>query len=368
VHIYVGGTFNGVTYASYDDAYNASDVLTTQTFYDANGNVVGSETYNGNVDTATVGGQVLDVVTTNPDGSYDVHFYTGGTYYGVTYASYDDAYNASKVLTTQTFYDANGNVVGQTVYTGNGSNTVTVGGVLLEQTTVNGDGSYVVQIFVGGTFNGVPYASYSNSYTAANVLTSQTFYDGSGNVVGMYTVASDGADGGTGSDATAQTDTAVYLTLDDPAVAAPQFRFSTAGSEGHQDTAAAARADAAPAAAVAGNALILGADYVAAPDATDNAVSDASPRTVQKTTIGPEPTRDTLVRALLLGGIAVPASALANGAPVRERTRNRRAASLATFDLLADRFESDEAAGLPDFDLPSAMHSSEAVVDWEVLN
>jgi hypothetical protein len=55
----------------------------------------------------------------------------------------------------------------------------------------------------------------------------------------------------------------------------------------------------------------------------------------------------------------------ANSAP--KQSGNRRRSSLSTFDILADCFESADLEAEP-FDLPSAMHSADDVVDWEVLS
>ena len=46
--------------------------------------------------------------TVNADGSYDIHYYTGGTFQGTAYASYDNAYTGG-VRGLETFYDGDGN-------------------------------------------------------------------------------------------------------------------------------------------------------------------------------------------------------------------------------------------------------------------
>ena len=193
VRFYTGGTFNGVAYASVDRTYTAAHVLTGATYYDASGNVKATETFAANGgNTITLGGVLYEQTTVNTDGSYDVRFYTGGTFNGVAYASVDRTYTAAHVLTGATYYDASGNVKATEAFAANGGNTITLGGVLYEQTTVNPDGSYDVRFYTGGTFNGVAYASVDRTYTAANVLTGAIYYDASGNVKATETFAANG--------------------------------------------------------------------------------------------------------------------------------------------------------------------------------
>ena len=188
VRYYTAGTFNGVAYASYDRAYTAANVLTVATYYNGSGNVVAMETFTSNGGfTITLGGTLFEQKTVNADSSYDVRYYTAGTFNGVAYASYDRAYTAANVLAI--YYNGSGNVVAMETFTSNGGFTITLGGTLFEQKTVNADGSYDVRYYTAGTLNGVAYASDDRAYTAANVLTAVTYYDGSGKVVASQIVA-----------------------------------------------------------------------------------------------------------------------------------------------------------------------------------
>ena len=193
VRYYTAGTFSGVAYASVDRAYTAANVQTVTTYYDGSGNVVATETFTANGGfTITVGGTLFEQKTVNADSSYDVRYYTAGTFSGVAYASVDRAYTAANVQTVTTYYDGSGNVVATETFTANGGFTITVGGTLFEQKTVNADGSYDVRYYVAGTFSGVAYASVDRAYTAANVQTVTTYYDGSGNVVATETFTANG--------------------------------------------------------------------------------------------------------------------------------------------------------------------------------
>ena len=104
--------------------------------------------------------RLFEQKTVNADSSYDVRYYTAGTFNGVAYASYDRAYTAANVLTVATYYNGSGNVVATETFTSNGGFTITLGGTLFEQKTVNADSSYDVRYYTAGTFNGVAYASY----------------------------------------------------------------------------------------------------------------------------------------------------------------------------------------------------------------
>ena len=185
---YGAGTLNGVAYASVDRADTAANVQTVATYYDGSGNVVATQTFTANGGfTITVGGTLSEQKTVHADGSYDARYYGAGTLNGVAYASVDRADTAANVQTVATYYDGSGNVVATQTFTANGGFTITVGGALFEQKTVNADGSYDARYYGAGTLNGVAYASVDRADTAANVQTVATYYDGSGNVVAMKT-------------------------------------------------------------------------------------------------------------------------------------------------------------------------------------
>ena len=347
VRFYTGGTFKGVAYASVDRTYTAAHVLTGAIYYDASGNVKATETFVANGgNTITLGGVLYEQTTVNTDGSYDVRFYTGGTFKGVAYASVDRTYTAANVLTGAIYYDASGNVKATEAFAANGGNTIMLGGVLYEQTTVNTDGSYDVRFYTGGTFKGVAYASVDRTYTAANVLTGAIYYDGSGKVVATQTFAANGA----ALDAADPSDV-IVVAFDDNLTEGTNAEVQFVDDVANDDS-----ADPSGRILSSTGALMLGVDTASAP------------RNIEiNTMIGPVPTRDTLAQALLVGGIVLPAAVVtANGKSASKQSNARRRSSLSTFDLLADRFESVDPEPMP-FDLPSAMHSGDDAVDWEVL-
>ena len=63
-------------------------------------------------------------------------------------------------MLTVAILHGSGNVVATETFTSNGGFTITLGGTLFEQKTVNADSSYDVRYYTAGTFNGVAYASY----------------------------------------------------------------------------------------------------------------------------------------------------------------------------------------------------------------
>ncbi len=196
IHYYQkGGTFQGVTYAGYDNAYTKAGAVTQQTYYDASGNVLAYETFAANGGYAiVVGGQPLITKTVNADGTYDIHYYQkGGTFQGVTYAGYDNAYTGAGAITKQTYYDASSNVLAYETFAANGGYAIVVGGQPLITKTVNADGTYDIHYYQkGGTFQGVTYAGYDNAYTGAGAITKQTYYDASNNVLAYETFAANG--------------------------------------------------------------------------------------------------------------------------------------------------------------------------------
>ena len=125
-----------------------------------------------------------DIVTDhNADGSWNFHYYTPGTFQGVSYASSDSAYTSSGFRNLATYYGAGGNVLASESFATNGSYSITVGGVLTQQKNVNADGSYDI-VFTGIT--GQAYTSYQNDYNSTGVLVAQAVNDTNG--AGVTTV------------------------------------------------------------------------------------------------------------------------------------------------------------------------------------
>jgi len=143
-------------------------------------------------------GVLYSTETDQADGSYDIRIYVAGTFNGVAYTSHDNAYTAAKFRYLATYYDAGGNVVASESFLANGGYTITIGGVVRQQKTVNADGSYQIAYtgVTGAAFtaytvqygsNGKPVsASYSNGMSA-----SWTF-----NADGSYQIAYTAATGG----------------------------------------------------------------------------------------------------------------------------------------------------------------------------
>jgi hypothetical protein len=152
--------------------------------YGAAGNVMASESFTTNRGySITVGGVLTQQKTVNANGSYDIHYYLTGTFEGVSYASYDNAYTSSGFRDLVTFYGAGGNVLATESFTTNGGYSITVGGVLTQQKAVNADGSYDI-VYSGIT--GQAYTSYQNDYNSAGVLVAQAVNDTNG--AGVTTV------------------------------------------------------------------------------------------------------------------------------------------------------------------------------------
>ena len=140
------------------------------------------------------GGTVAQSVAVNVTGAAGtvVHSTTSGSVAGTAYANVDNAYTAAGFLYLKTFYGASGNVLGTGSYLANGSNAVTLGGVMVQAKTVASDGSYVVYYTNSGNILGVPYASTNNSHAASGFQTLQVFYDTSGHVVGTRSYVANG--------------------------------------------------------------------------------------------------------------------------------------------------------------------------------
>ena len=160
---YTRGTFNGTQYASCDIAYNAAKQHVSETLYDSGGTIVASEIWsydtNGSLtelkvkgisgqkytatdtlytngkaasETWTNGSALYQAETWNPGGSVsDVRTYVAGTFQGVAYASYDNAYTGGSpnFRNLETFYDGSGNpLIAESFPSHGGAVTVTVFG------------------------------------------------------------------------------------------------------------------------------------------------------------------------------------------------------------------------------------------------
>jgi hypothetical protein len=180
-HYYTATAFHGVSYASYDDVYNSSNVRTSRTFYDTSGTAQATQTYLGGGSYAdAVGGIGVVTEVVNLDGTYDFHYYVPVNFHGVEYASYDDQYSSSNIRTGRTFYDSLGTAQATQTYLGGGSYSDVVGGAPVVTKIINTDGSYDYHYFAPVSFHGVAYASYDDQYNSANVRTGRTFYDSAG--------------------------------------------------------------------------------------------------------------------------------------------------------------------------------------------
>ncbi|WP_420382129.1 RHS repeat-associated core domain-containing protein [Novosphingobium sp.] len=186
VQTFTAGTFAGTAYASHTNSYTAADFVALQTFYDASGNVVATQilTPDGG-HTIKVNGVVVEVKTIHTDGTgnYDVLYNGSGSIQGLVYTSQDTVFTAAKVPISRTFAASGKPVLVQTYGAG---------------------GAFTVQTFTAGTFAGTAYASHTNSYTAADFVELQTFYDASGNVVGTQSRTPDGGYTNTVNDKTVQ--------------------------------------------------------------------------------------------------------------------------------------------------------------------
>src|ERR1700722_9884017 len=76
-----------------------------------------------------------------------------------------------------TYYGDRGNVLASESFATNGSYSITVGGVLTQQKTVNADGSYDVVI---SDITGQPYTSYQSDYNSKGVLIARAANETSG--------------------------------------------------------------------------------------------------------------------------------------------------------------------------------------------
>jgi len=178
---YLSGTFQGLSYASYDAHYGTAGFRDKQSYYDASGNLLGFQTYTqGGGYSVTVGSTLTLAETVNADGSYDYHYFAATAFHGVTYASYDDQYSTANVRTGRTFYDANGAAAANQTYSASGVTTDLVGGVSVSVNTLYADGSYVNET---PNMTSGPYTDELDVYSAANVRLDQTLTQVGGSLV-----------------------------------------------------------------------------------------------------------------------------------------------------------------------------------------
>ncbi|MEO6842783.1 MAG: right-handed parallel beta-helix repeat-containing protein [Bradyrhizobium sp.] len=142
-------------------------------------------------------GVLFSTETDEADGSYDIRTFVGGTFGGVAYASYDNAYTTAKFRDLETFYNTSGNVLASEVFAPNGNDTITIGGIVKQQKTVNPDGSYQIA-FTNVT--GAAYTSYIVQYGTNGKAESATYSNGISalwayNPDGTYQIAYSGVTG-----------------------------------------------------------------------------------------------------------------------------------------------------------------------------
>ncbi len=166
--VYAAGSAWGLSYASYENGYAASGVRDLQAWYDASGNLLGSETLQANgAYSLTLNGALYQVKTVNADGSYDIRAYVAGSAWGESYASYDNAYTAAGALSAQSWSDASGNVLASKSLGANGGYTLMLNGALSQVKTVDADGAYQLDNY---GITGQPYTSDEIVYRSSGVV------------------------------------------------------------------------------------------------------------------------------------------------------------------------------------------------------
>ena len=143
-------------------------------------------------------GVLYSTETDQADGSYDIRIYVAGTFNGVAYASHDNAFTAAKFRDLATYYDASGNVVASESFLADGGYTITIGGVVRQQKTVNPDGSFQIA-YTGVT--GAAFTSYTVQYGTNGKPVSASYSNGMSaswtfNADGSYQIAYTGVTGG----------------------------------------------------------------------------------------------------------------------------------------------------------------------------
>ena len=102
----------------------------------------------GGVTDVYVGSALTEQRTVDAGGGFDVHhFGMPGTFEGVAYASFDNAFDATGARVSETFFDSANNVLATKTFTSDGGYAVHVGGVLTREKTVDADGASDVSTF-----------------------------------------------------------------------------------------------------------------------------------------------------------------------------------------------------------------------------
>jgi hypothetical protein len=177
------GNFNGVAYVGENIAYNATGGRASVQYYSVNPSnpggpliVLASQTYGANGEVTLDYYNNTGVLTRErhnfANGTYDTHYYGApGVIDGISYASYDAAYNASGQLTNRTYYDASDNLLATQAFTSTGF-AISVGGTVIAQKVLDADGNYET------TYNyaaGQPYQSTQVDFTSAGVKIANSF-------------------------------------------------------------------------------------------------------------------------------------------------------------------------------------------------
>ena len=166
------GVFDGAVYDFHIADYSATGSLTLDSFYDASGALVASESFAPNGGYAiAVGGVVTEQKIVGL-----------GTFAGVSYGAFVVDYTTAGVLALERFYDASGKLVASESFAANGSYAITVGASVLER-----------KIAGAGVFAGETYAYFLADYDRTGFLDLYRFYDASGSLVASQDLASDGS-------------------------------------------------------------------------------------------------------------------------------------------------------------------------------
>jgi hypothetical protein len=138
------GTIAGAAYADLDMAFAANGSPQSETFYDASGAVVASQSFAADGGYSLyVGGALLTRRTDHDDGAFDVeHCGAGGTVAGVAYANLDVEFSGPGHWIGAAYLDADGDVLATRTMSPNGGFTLEFGGVPIAVKTVDGDGAY----------------------------------------------------------------------------------------------------------------------------------------------------------------------------------------------------------------------------------
>ena len=367
------------------------------------------------------GGVLTAVETIQPNGNYDIHYLSGGSFLGASYTSYDQSYTASGFLAQTTYENASGAAVAIETFSPNGSFVITVNGMITESKTVHSDGSFDIYYRYAGQIFGVAYSSYDLTFTASGFHSKSTYNNVSGQPVAVETFTPDGGyvitingtmtiaktvlpgggfqiaySGVAGAvDGAAYTAYTIVYSASGSAVSATYFNhsnvvatgtFSNTGQETIQlgadstDDDIVMLAEAADASINADPLLAETTRALPTPPALSSEVIQASPTEtgatpapVQiakapaherlRTMFGPMHSAQDIAAAFFAAGLLVP-TALAGKATQKSGQSEdiSRRSELVTFDLMGDRFE--PVSDLSDFDLVATSYYDEGIVDW----